>query len=191
MGPDDERTIDLFLGRAEHLFECRIIRDRRLQAEFNIHFTGGPDGGQLSFSAEDVDEDDLRSFLMALRLFTADREPTQLGKMFNLVERNLPVGAWRDTGREIRSRWNASQKQNLLAVQIPGKNYEAIDLFRLLINGHYFHSDLDARAELEALGDSGAWLAKRALLAVAISGAEAIAALRLLVLRAREHAVFV
>lgn len=181
----DSHVLELFLERAHQLLDRRLIRDRALEAEFNIHFELV--GGSMQLSAERMDEEDLRSFMLALRLFTLQKEPTQLGKVFNLLHRLLPSGEWQEAAKKIRSDWNQSQRQNLVALQLPGqRTYEAEDLFRIMVNGYYFHSDEDARAELDQFGEAGRWLAKRGMLTIAISGAIAVAQTRILILKARD-----
>lgn len=94
--------IDRFLLRVEELRSRRLIPDK-----LTVSLTVTGDGRRVRPILGTVDEEDLRSLLVAFRLFISNDEPVFMNKVFNLCQRHLTDDTIRQQVAEARTQWNA------------------------------------------------------------------------------------
>src|SRR5688500_9120657 len=80
----DRTAIRAFKARITELRKTRLASGDRFQVNASVKLA---EGMPPSFEVTLPPEDDLRSFLMAFRFFWADKEPTNCGRIANIVKR--------------------------------------------------------------------------------------------------------
>lgn len=95
----------------------------------------------------EIDEDDLRSFLLTFRQFISRSEPIYLRSLVASASQRISnpeaSASCRELGKVLRDVMNRS----VLNVTIDGQRVEPEYALNLYINGHYFHNDAEARKE--------------------------------------------
>lgn len=111
------------------------------------------------------DEDDFRSFLLIIRPFTLNDDPIYYRKILSIIRgRILEEKCFRCLNECLR-RFNEGIKHSGMNLQIDSiskigesinidsTKYQIEDIFKLLINGYYFHEDISKIEQLESLKD--------------------------------------
>lgn len=138
---------DLFVQRADELARRRLIKDG-LKVSFTIRYK---DTDGLQVTPANVDEEDVRSFVLDLRHFLSDNEPVHLDRLFNLCLRYLKDDTIKGHVSDARKHWWQIQKQISFELTIDGQQMTPAHVADVLINGQYFHNDPDHRSELGCL----------------------------------------
>lgn len=104
-------------------------------------------GGGLTVTPQ-VDEEEFRSFLLALRPFHAPREPVYLRDLYRDLEPLAPSEEARSALSRLKADWQWAVENGAMQVGLGGKRLKPGDLSRLWLNSRYFHLDLDKRQQL-------------------------------------------
>ncbi len=125
---------------------------RLLQREFGFEVSVSWQRMQATrFEMREPDEDQLRSFLLALRQFVAPGEPICLNGIYNLCNRVIDSDRLKDCLREARRAWRKAFKRGGFDFVVDDRTITPEHIYDLWINGHYFHADEHKRRELERL----------------------------------------
>lgn len=95
-----------------------------------------------------VDEEEFRSFLLALRPFHAPREPVYLPDLYRDLEQLAPGDEARSSLSRLKADWEWAVENGAMQIGLGGKRLKPGDLSRLWLNGRYFHPDLAKRHQL-------------------------------------------
>jgi len=114
----------------------------------------------LAASTGDYDEEQFRSFLLSIRMFLLNDEPTHIPLVLNVAERRLTDDDLRRKLREVREHWHDAQKKSPVTFQLADGTVAPERIVSLWINGTYFHNDADARLLEQLFPDVGKPLAR-------------------------------
>lgn len=121
--------------------------------ETQVSYSFGKGVG-LSIKQEGPDETQLRSLLLALRKFVSGREPVDLNRIYNLLLRHLTSDELKTYLIDARKKWRQAQNLDAVALIVDEKELTPERIADLLINGYYFHVDLEKRKQLNnVMGD--------------------------------------
>lgn len=148
----DKDILDLFVETANNLLSTRLVKSRQL---FSYSTTIKWDEKLgLEQKAGEIDEDDLRSFLVVFRPFTSEKEPQYFYKTYNIAFKLLKPEHHTEKQRiaQAREGWAKGMKRvNGIKINILGQEFSPEYVLDLFINGHYFHSDPELRLQLREL----------------------------------------
>lgn len=121
---------------AQHKFQARILR------------RGFPDEADL------IPENDFIALLVAFRLIWAQKEPTNFGRIANLL---YPLCMPDDIEyiEIIRRDWKEIPRRPI-ALDLFGEHFRPGDVLEAWMNGEVFHQGVDLRRRVELLGELGA-----------------------------------
>jgi hypothetical protein len=145
----DDELLDAYLRQTDELRDRRLLRDGQLSDAFHL---GTSDNDYLSFTLPDMDEEDLRSFLLDLRKLTSNDEPLFVNKIHNILWRSVEADFVREQLAIRNKAWNKAGKQGKVKLVVDGVDVRPADVFDWWLNGTYFHNDDRKRRRLEALG---------------------------------------
>lgn len=144
-----EEQLRLFCQRVESALARRAVRNGTIAAEFSLRYTS--DEG-LRLETNLGDDEDVRSLLLEVRKFFADREDVHFPHIANLVERFVDDDELRDANRVNRQGWKqALGRGSGIALHANGVNYNPERCFDIVINGQLFHDDA-AKPKLGPVG---------------------------------------
>lgn len=141
--------LELFAYRVKELRQRRLVR-----GGMNVKFTISWDTASqsLGYRASQIDEEDLRSFLLTFRQFISEREPVFIDRVFNDCFRFLRSDHYKEQLKKARQEWrNTFDRMGPISVTINQRNLTGEFVLDLWINGHYFHNDVEKAAELRRL----------------------------------------
>jgi hypothetical protein len=95
------------------------------------------------------DEEDFRSFLLALRPFISKGEAVHIDRIYNLIETNVTHPVLVDAARSSRKTLKAAAT----GADFKVNNVDPADIAEMFINGRLFHADPTSRAALDALSE--------------------------------------
>lgn len=144
----DEDRLRLFVDRVERIMERRAVKERTIQAHFNL--TANQEGTTMVVDLGD--DEDMRSLLLDIRMFLADREDIVYRRISNILSRRLTDDELRDANEYNRKEWERALRGQMSLV-IDEKAYTSGELFDLVVNGEIFHNDEAKAAEFEAIPD--------------------------------------
>lgn len=146
--PVDER-IAQYLERASELEALRFWSSSK-SAGYHIEWTAEPE--RLVFEAREPHHEELRAFLMTLRHFLGDREPTQFLRVSSDCRRHFTSAEGRNAVDFLRRAWRETMEKP--SIEHSGEIHFKLsqgDLLDLWLNGEYFHSNPEKRARLELI----------------------------------------
>lgn len=147
-GPQQQLT--LFTQRVQELSETRFWQ--RVALENSSPAAGSEADVQgLNLSIPDVDDEELRSFLLTFRQFIAAQEPTYLDNIFDICHQYLVAEDKRRDFTYLRQVWENVTSGTGLRVQADELDLTPLRILWLYINGHYFNSSPRERQELKQL----------------------------------------
>lgn len=152
--------LGFFTQRARELGETRLLRNG-YASTFSINWRTG---AGTTFSLSEVDEDDLRSCLLALRQFISEGEPIFLFSIYNICHRRLRSDYLNRQLVLARDAWKACQRNIGMKVVFDDGEWTPEHVADLCINGHYFHSDDAKRSRLLSLIPVQTMLARQVFL---------------------------
>ncbi len=88
------------------------------------------------------DEDEFRSFLLTFRQFISEEEPVFLNHMYNICSKHLTSDELKDLVAGSRKIWANAQKVSGIPLIIGGTEMPALKVWKIWIDGRYFHNDL-------------------------------------------------
>ncbi len=153
--------LNFFVMRADELADHRLVRDA-LNTGFSLNWRH--DSG-LFWESREPDEDLLRSGLMLARQFISPGEPIFIDHIHNECERNLRSDDLKTRLRKARRAWATSQNTGWLNITIGGQKASPAFIAHLLINGRYFHADVEKHAALAQVQGLEAMLTRQQFLA--------------------------
>lgn len=140
-------TFGLFVWRTDELLGTRVLREGApLNWTINYDRLRG-----ARFAATEPHPDDLRSFLTVLRHFLLEKEPTHIGKIYNLCERHIASDELKSYLRDARKMWKQAQRQSGIKLVLDDREWQPEYIADLWLNGWYFHNDSEKRAALQRL----------------------------------------
>lgn len=141
-------TLRRFVYLADRLQTRRIVQEEDLKSTLHLH---GGTNQPLQVSHHMPDEEDLRSYLVDFRMFTMEREPVFIRRIFNLAYCHITPDEYAYRLAEAREQWKESMASGDIAFVINGRALQPENLLDLWINGYYFHSEPEKARKLEAL----------------------------------------
>jgi hypothetical protein len=135
-------------------YEVDELGRRRLVAEgmentFNVSWSAAEK--QLSVTATEHHEDDLRAFCTDYRKFISNDEPVFLPRIYNILERKLTSDHLRTKLRLSREAWRRTQEGAGLSVTVDDRRTTPEHVMDVFINGRVFHMDTAKRQEFQRL----------------------------------------
>jgi hypothetical protein len=152
-----ESSLDLYVRTVEELTACSFTRSDVFKG-CQLHFetTRTEKGVPLTITLTEPEPDSFRSYVMTLRQFTADREPTNFYYVSNLIMRGEFSDELKAATRSIRAAFVRAFDTPIFPFTI-GKRPVTAKLARdLYFNSSYFHRDANKIAALESLRGSPA-----------------------------------
>ena len=142
--------LEVFVHRARELRDRGLARTALAQLNFTISWDSASQ--LLRYATPRIDEEDLRSFLLAFRHFISKGEPAYIERILNDCMRMLRSDHYRRELGKSRDEWKSSfQRMGPIAVTINERKLTGEYLLDLWINGVYFHNDGHKAAELHRL----------------------------------------
>lgn len=143
---DDEwRCIEVFRRRAADFIE---ERSQLKLLKFGIHISREPDGN-LAGSAPLPPERELKPYYLSFRFFYHKEEPSNFGKVANIVSKAINDPLIRDAIKRIKAQWKGSFTETLS--QFHGRKYSSEEIIDCWFNAHFFHSDSKKEQKLKEL----------------------------------------
>jgi hypothetical protein len=133
----DQEKLKLFVQRVEDLAKTTLAQ-KGMNPGLHYHAT------QVSFEIELVepDEEEFRSFLVTFRQFISEEEPVFLSHIYNICSRRVVSDELKDLVVGSRKIWADTQKVSGIQLIIDGTEMPAREIWKIWINGRYFHNDL-------------------------------------------------
>jgi len=158
----DADKLRLFIAKADELRERRLLRT---EINLGFHLSWSEEAKDFrAVPASQIDEEDLRSMLMALRMFIAKNEPININHILNICEKRCTDSAAKQEFQAGRRAWKERSGMGFAIVNVETDAVTGQELSRqtlepeimldLWINGHYFHPDETKRKQLIALTSS-------------------------------------
>lgn len=141
-------SLRLFHEQIEKINNSRIITNDSLKGSFHIEIN---ENGHKSV-AELPNDDDLRSLLLLISPLVRTRERIFYKEIISILKNRSANNESQSYFDLLDKRYHASLKSGL-RYGANGKEYGGEDIFRLLLNGCYFHCDDDKRDKLKDLKD--------------------------------------
>lgn len=182
----DTKRLDLFLRRTDELRQEKLIQTGALSNA--MRFSGRRDG-QTILSVSKPEETMFRSFLLAFRLLIAQKEPVNVARVANLLGRQLADGPLRDDVIEARAKWAQVCRTGTVRLVIDGREFGPERTLMLYLNGRYFHSDGDARFELDSVGPMAEPLLRQQVNEILVAGVNYTRVLEWVVVTGRAHSL--
>lgn len=145
MPEGDQRSLSLYQKAVADLLDCRYLRTPHT---YSFQTIGDESNNQRP------DREDLRSFLMSLRVFTAQKDDTQFGQVANLILRYCGDPNTRDWVTYSRKLWNSTMKSSPFDFSQDEEPFTVERCLDLYFNTAAFHYDDDKTTQVDALEDS-------------------------------------
>jgi hypothetical protein len=139
-------SLKLFHEQIEKINNSRIIEKDSLKGSTHIEIN---ENG-IKAEANLPDDDDLRSLLLLISPLVRTKERINYNEILSILRNRSENNESRSYFDLLQTQYKASLKSGL-RYGANGKEYGDEDIFRLLLNGYYFHSDDDKREKLEDL----------------------------------------
>lgn len=147
----EESTLRQFCKLMVDIHDCRFIARAKVQ-DHNIRVYKDTSKNYVPY----YDRDEFRSFATLFRKLVANREPTQLFRVMNILQRCAPQDD-RDSFRKIKRelRHEAEHPPIAIAIGAPGSEvpFTPKRICDVLFNGMVFHSDPTLQDDLARLLD--------------------------------------
>jgi hypothetical protein len=144
-----EEKLKLYVERVDELLQCRFAR-QGMKSQYQIEWDS--ESQTMKYTANEPDEDDLRSFLLLFRHFLSDREPVFVGRIFNDCFRFLNNDHLKGELQKAKDDWKRLlYRAGGMEMIVDEKRLSGEYVLDLWINGHYFHNDTEKRKELSRL----------------------------------------
>jgi len=128
----------IFEGNVEELSKTNLAQ-KGLKTRLSYH--EDPVSG-LQMELVEPDEDEFRSFLLTFRQFISEEEPVFLNHMYNICSKHLTSDELKDLVAGSRKIWANAQKVSGIPLIIGGTEMPALKVWKIWIDGRYFHNDL-------------------------------------------------
>jgi hypothetical protein len=152
MKPDLFQRFDLYCKRAEELRTTSFAQSE-LFKHFSINIKGNQtaEGFELRIAMQQPSPDELRSYLMVLRHFVANREPTQFRFISREIMRTGNNPSLIACAKLVRDQFAHVYRDTSFPLIVNGKRLGAEWIQRLFFNGEFFHSDPEKVRVLEMM----------------------------------------
>lgn len=152
-----EKTIDLYIRTVEELANASFTRSEVFKS-CQIHFEAKrtTNGFPLDITLTEPDPDSFRSYLMIMRQFTSDKEPTNFYRVSRLIMKGDFSDELKATTKNIRASFLKAFDVPVFPVTINSRSITAKLVRNLYFNSFYFHRDSEKIAALESLRGSPA-----------------------------------
>jgi len=139
------QRLELFVVKVEDLVGRRGLAEKTVRARATIRF-----GQTLEAKFDTGDDEDFRSILMAVRPFMSEKEDVYFYSVLKTFDAHVVDAALRDEVRLVKAEWQRIWAGGV-HIGMGAKIYDPLGAWKLLINGTYFHSDVDLEEEYKAL----------------------------------------
>lgn len=134
----DCEKLELFVRKYNELTETALAKKGfRPILGYIINNTSG-----LNMRLAQPDEEELRSFLLALRQFISKEEPVFLDHIYNICSKRLIGDELKVLLADSRKLWAKAQEVSGIELLIDGNKISGLEVWRIWTNGKYFHNDL-------------------------------------------------
>ncbi len=140
--------LHLFRSEVDTLRQRRLVKDglyMKSEMSWNAH------DQELHIQMTKYDEEDLRSYLTALRPFYSDDSDIFVNKIHSILYQMTEDEHVRRLLARGRARWNEIRQSNGMLIEVNGKILTPEYIYDLWMNGRFFHHDADKRKELTDL----------------------------------------
>lgn len=135
----------MFRRRAADFIE---ERSRLKLDKFCIHLSRGSDGN-LAGNAPLPPERELKHLYLSFRSFYHKDEPSNFGKVANIVSKAISDPLIREAIKRIKAQWKGSFTETLS--HFHGRKYSSEEIIDSWFNAHFFHSDSKKEQKLKEL----------------------------------------
>jgi hypothetical protein len=135
----------LYLESFGRLSKCRIVES---QAQLNWGFSWQA-GATPEFRASMPPDDDIDAFLLRMRPFVLNDEPTSFYRMRNIVARRMPLDAVRNHLERVKAAYNGSAIG--FSINHNSRSLTSDEAVDLWLNAFEYHQDDGKRVELRAM----------------------------------------
>lgn len=141
--------LDRFVSQSERLLARPLMTEGRLGSGFTTSHDRSSNKVEMTINSTEADE--FRSFMMDLRPFISEDEPVFVGKVVNLLLRELQGDEPQQQILSHQRQYKARMKKKVFAPAASTGLERQRDLVDAYLNGRMFHADADKGAPLEAL----------------------------------------
>jgi hypothetical protein len=134
----DQEKLHLFVRKAQELSETKLAQKG---IGPGLHYQVDQVSG-WSTGLDEPDEDELRSFLVTFRHFISNDEPVFLNSVLNICTIRLISEELKGFIADARKDWANIQRVSRIMLIINGTELPALEVWKIWINGKYFHNDL-------------------------------------------------
>ena len=138
----EKEQLELFVERANEIRSLRLVKNG---VNTGLKISWNKEKG-LSLSFKDVDEDDLKSFLMTFRHFISKEEPIFIYRIFNICHKRILNDKIKCYLIKSRDHWKSSCQIGHMKFTVNRKVFSPEYITDLFINGYYFHNDKEKRS---------------------------------------------
>jgi hypothetical protein len=182
----DQEKLHLFVRKAQELSETKLAQ-KGIGAE--LHYQMDQVSG-WSTGLDGPDEEEFRSFLMTFRHFISEKEPVFLNFVLNICSIRLVNEDLKGFIAGARKDWADIQKVSGIMLIINGTELPALEVWKIWINGKYFHNDLRYQQMLDQAPPEILNFLRYNFLSFVVSATHLIAWLHQLVLQALNENMF-
>ncbi len=174
-----------FVGRADYLLDCSLLRSGALTGEFTLQLQS--DGLKLERAAR-FDREAFEAFVQRLRPFSLEHDSICLTRVWPYLERTLPEGQHRAAAQGIRVTFFREIRDGL--PRLAGSDFrggrwqDSRALYDLTVT-MMTHAKSDNMAEWESLGAPSQWVSYQSMLMMSQLMVSAVVATRALILQSR------
>jgi hypothetical protein len=134
----DREKLELFLRRVEDLAKTNLAQKG---IRTNLSYTANTTSG-LNMSLIEPEEEELLSFLPMFRQFISEEEPVFLDRIYGICSKRLIDDELKKLVAGSREIWKKTQVVSGIELVINGENISGLEVWKIWINGKYFHNDL-------------------------------------------------
>jgi len=150
---DNQEVISLFCKSVDDLKQLEFCKDpKSVQTRLNIKVES-PGGPRIVI--EVPSQDVIGSYLMALRKFYMQKEPTWVLRIIGIAMRIEAPQAFKEIVEIVKNMYLQTLKVSPIGLCLDKKEYTPKNIIDVYFNGELFHSDEKKMAELAKIRRSG------------------------------------
>lgn len=140
-------TLKLFHRKVDELKETSMLKE---ETQIGINFSAKK-GGNLQIRSSLPNEDKLKSFIMSVRFFLLEKEPTQIYKICSLIVKSEKDDRLKNDVKYVRERMFQILNESPMRFEHNNKVVTPNEIIKLWFNAHYFHCDVEQDKRLNEL----------------------------------------
>jgi hypothetical protein len=143
---DQLKLLRMFHEKMEEINNCRIIKNDALRG--SVHHRYDKNGSKVEVNFPDAD--DLRSLLLLMSTIVRTREKINYEIILSiLIDKSVNIDT--QSYFKLLQKYYKEALNSGLRYGANGREYSEEDIFRLRVNGCYFHLDEEKLSKLESL----------------------------------------